>query len=442
MKPNIKLIIKNTQSMKRIALFLIIAAVAISSAEAQKVKRTKQKESDGFKWTLIEQDGYKGAEIKKGVKFIPVENHCENVCYIGDGFFSSFKAGEGNCVMNKNGKQIINGGEDEIYFRCQDGFVFFTYQYSESVYDTNGRLIIPIERKYKYVVLNGAKTIFNVYSKFDHHNESNRIAGVCDLMGNEIIPPSRGYNSVHQISIEMKYYDRTREWIYYSVVKDGREGACDIDGKEIVAPENNKDRNELYCDRTYHYFYYLDKHKIKHYLGVKLNSNSRGILDPDHPLGTTDKPVPEEQPQEETVYNTTTTNFSNSYSNSYNNTYNNSYTPPAQHKQQSTGNKSNSTTQPKSTPKSSTGTSSSSKPSTTRTPKERTHPFENYNTPVKCGQCSGTGMMRCFSCSGKGTIRKSGIDKNGKQVFRNERCTGCGGSGKRKCTVCNGKGTR
>ena len=198
-----------------------------------------------------------------------------------------------------------------------------------------------------------------------------------------------------------------------------------------------------------HYFYYTDerydykdeRYNIQHYLGVKLDDNGRAVPDPDHPLGHTDKPLPREHIEEQTAYNNTTTTYNNSYNNSYNNTYNNSYTPSAQQKQQSTGTKSNSTTQPKNTPNSSTGTSSN-KSSTTRTPKERTHPFENYNTPVKCGQCSGTGMMRCFSCSGKGTIRKSGHDKNGKQVFRNERCNGCNGSGKRKCTVCNGKGTR
>lgn len=226
------------------------------------------------------------------------------------------------------------------------------------------------------------------------------------------------------------------EHLVYHVSRGIMRGIRDKNGKEVFAPEHAYTIEWSYVKngkRTIYYWQDIEDKLytgIAYYTGMCLDPNGEIVPDPDHPLGSTNKPIPEDN-QEETAYNIPYQPINNY----------NTYTPPAQHKQQSTENKSNSTAQPKSSPKSSAGTSSNN-PSTTRTTKERTHPFENYNKPVKCANCRGTGMANCWSCGGKGTIRKSGIDKNGKQVFRNERCTGCGGSGKRKCTVCNGKGTR
>ncbi len=436
--------------MKRIALFILIAAGAISSAGAQEVIRTKQKEKDGFKWTLlekwdyIENCKYKGVEIKKGVEIIPLEGQYKKVDYIGDGFFSTYKEDEGTHIINRNGKKIIEAKGNENTFVCGKGVIVFNGVNRAAVYDTTGHVIIPFEKGFEKIIFfpecDDPYFYVRTGESIDHWK-----TGVYNLKGREIIGLYRGYCAVYLLrkkknvffEIEVENDNSERKFTY---------GACDIYGKEIIAPVYPK---LVGLSEKGHYFYYTDerydykdeRYNIQHYLGVKLDDNGRAVPDPDHPLGHTDKPLPREHIEEQTAYNNTTTTYNNSYDNSYNNTYSNTYTPPAQQKQQSTGTKSNSTTQPKNTPNSSTGTSSN-KSSTTRTPKERTHPFENYNTPVKCGQCSGTGMMRCFSCSGKGTIRKSGIDKNGKQVFRNERCTGCGGSGKRKCTVCNGKGTR
>ncbi len=436
--------------MKRIALFILIAAGAISSAGAQEVIRTKQKEKDGFKWTLlekwdyIENCKYKGVEIKKGVEIVPLEGQYKKVNYIGDGFFSTYKEDEGTHVINRNGKKILEVEGNENKFVCGKGVIVFNGVNRAAVYDTTGHVIIPFEKGFEKIIFQPEFDDPYFYVRtgesIDHWK-----TGVYNLKGREIIGLYRGYCAVFLL--------RKKKNVFFEIVveNDNSErkftyGACDIYGKEIIAPVYPK---LVGLSEKGHYFYYTDerydykdeRYNIQHYLGVKLDDNGRAVPDPDHPLGHTDKPLPREHIEEQTAYNNTTTTYNNSYNNSYNNTYNNSYTPSAQQKQQSTGTKSNSTTQPKNTPNSSTGTSSN-KSSTTRTPKERTHPFENYNTPVKCGQCSGTGMMRCFSCSGKGTIRKSGHDKNGKQVFRNERCNGCNGSGKRKCTVCNGKGTR
>lgn len=332
--------------MKRITLFLLIAVVAVSSAEAQKVKRKSEKEKDGFSWCLLKQDDFRGAENNSGTIIIPLEKK-----------FSSIKYRKG-------------------YFIAKDIF--------SEIYDTLGNVVIPIERHYDQInptiVSIDGNDICNVF-KFRIPLGNNEYRhGICDKNGVEIIPPV--YDAILYIPNGIIMFSK-----------------------------------------------YFGGNEVRFYTGYKFDNEGNIVLDPDHPIDTTDSPV---------EYNYDQTAYNNSSSGSYNNTY----TPPAQHKQQSTGNKSTGTTQPKSTPKSSANTSSSSKPSNTRTPKDRTHPFENYNKPVKCANCSGTGMARCWSCSGKGTIRKSGIDKNGKQVFRNERCTGCNGSGKIKCTVCNGKGVR
>lgn len=57
-----------------------------------------------------------------------------------------------------------------------------------------------------------------------------------------------------------------------------------------------------------------------------------------------------------------------------------------------------------------------------------------------CSGCNGKGTLRCWHCGGKGYISKSGIDKNGKQVFRDVRCGGCNGSGRARCPGCGGDG--
>ena len=337
--------------MKRIALFVLIAVVAVSSAEAQKVKRKSEKEKDGFSWCLLKQDGFRGAENKSGTIIIPLEKK-----------FSSIKYQKG-------------------YFIAKDIF--------SEIYDTLGNVIIPIERHY------------------DQINPT-----IVSIDGNDIC-------NVFKFRIPLGN-------------NEYRHGICDKNGVEIIPPVYDAILN--IPNGIIMFFKYFGGNQVSFYTGYKFDNEGNIVLDPDHPIDTTDSPV---------EYNYDQTAYNNSSSGSYNNTY----TPPAQHKQQNTSNKGNnsSTNQPKSTSSSSSSSSTSTNKSSSSTHK----PTSNKNNassfqsgPVKCANCSGTGMARCWSCSGKGTIRKSGIDKNGKQVFRDERCTGCNGSGKRKCTVCNGKGVR
>ena len=475
--------------MKRITLFLLIALVAVSSAEAQKVKRTKQKEEDGFVWYLLSQEYNKGAEIEKGNIIIPVKYG--SVQYLGHRFFSATEYNDNEkkwqiTVYNRNGTIIIPPVKDyqEVTYIKTASFFEVKNNGKLGLCDTNGRIILPC--KFSHIVthnnrikaytsystnnsswntlgyydINGKEIIspekgyndiqavlggYVVYKGGAHNDRKKYIitAGYCDDNGNEIVSPDRGYSD---IEAHCATDDKTHKIRYLQVCKDGgkydqgvKKGVCDLKGDEIIRPMDcglwvtGSPTDISYNDQNG--FYYEDPQKTKHYLGFKLNSKNQIIPDPDHPLGTTDKYVSNEHQQEQTAYN-------NSNSSSYNNTY----TPPAQHKQQNTGDKSNnkSSTQPKSSSSSSSSASSSNKPSSSsnRPSHNSTTASSFQQQKVKCGQCRGTGMTNCWSCGGKGTIRKSGIDKNGKQVFRNDRCTGCNGSGKRKCTVCNGKGVR
>lgn len=56
--------------------------------------------------------------------------------------------------------------------------------------------------------------------------------GIFTKTGKNIIPVSRGYSSI-------TFLDEEGHVGYFSISKNGKEGACDIDGKEILAPQYN-----------------------------------------------------------------------------------------------------------------------------------------------------------------------------------------------------------
>lgn len=468
--------------MKRIALFLLIALVAVSSAEAQKVKRTKQKAWDNFEWYLLEQKGlYKGAAIDKEREVIPLSEGYQEIKYIGKGFFEARKNNNA-ALYDSRGKNIIpvTRGYTKIeieYFKDYIYFKVFRTEHSTGLCDRNGQEIIPCmfysifisfgNNPSDHLILADSKRIFEYdgeeiilpmeyngitphanagFIVYKGHSDKDIKAGYYDILRKEVIPIEYGYTD-----IRLGFDDSGNGLRFLRVYKGGKSylkstlrGICQIDGKPIIEPQDleiPEDAKALQYEIRYNDndgFYYNDKYEIKHFLGIKLDSRNQAVPYSNHPSGTTNRPIPQEPTEELTANN-------NTYNNTYNSGYNNTYTPPAQHKQQSSGNKGNNhTNQPKSSASSSSSAPSSSKPSSSsnRPSHNNTTASSFQQQKVKCGQCRGTGMTNCWSCNGKGTIRKSGIDKNGKQVFRNDRCTGCNGSGKRKCTVCNGKGVR
>lgn len=336
--------------MKRITLFLLIAVVAVSTAEAQKVKRKSEKEKDGFSWCLLKQDGFRGAENNSGTIIIPLEKK-----------FSSIKYQKG-------------------YFIAKDIF--------SEIYDTLGNVIIPIERHYDQIkptiVSIDGNDICNVF-KFRIPLGNNEYRhGICDKNGVEIIPP-----------------------VYDAILN--------IPNGIIM------------------FFKYFGGNQVEFYTGYKFDNKGNIVLDPDHPIDTTDSPV---------EYNYDQTAYNNSSSGSYNNTY----TPPAQHKQQNTSNKGNnsSTNQPKSSSSSTGGKSSSSKPSSSSYRPSHNEIRASSFQPkqkTKCGNCSGLGYLKCNRCGGKGTITQSKADKKGRIQQYQASCPSCHGKGSFiKCSRCNGTG--
>ena len=379
--------------MKRIALFLLIAAVAISTADAQKVKRTKKKEFNGFKWTLLEQDGIKGVEVKKGNIIIPLEKGFNEVKYSFDnhkdhknGFFVAEKKENGHwkaSVFKTNGTEIISADRGYCNAYCEDeGYINVSIYIGSEFYcglcDSNGREIIVPQPHYS-----GFTTFINCtgYITVRYKDKS---YGVIDTNGREIIPQGRGYT----YAVASNSGGRT----YIQVKKDKDRGLCDIYGNEFFAPTNIQ-----YCL----YISYKNDCFIYHagadfYLGVKLDDNGHGIPDPDHQFGT--------RVDEYTAYNNSTT-----YS-----TYEpiQTYTP------------SNPT---------STKTSTTSKPSSSTT-----SPQATAQAPEKCKYCQGSGQ-----CRGNGSVQSIKMHCAG-----SGRCSTCGGSGlmstgfgsKTKCSYCNGSG--
>lgn len=395
--------------MKRIALLILIAVVAISSAEAQNVKRTKHKEKDKFKWYLIEHDGYQGAETKEGKSIIPLEKKFKEVRYryssryYTNGFFIAYKKdADGKSIVgvyNRNGVEKISPDRgysyayvDDILW-CDDHIVVKN-ENVVGLCDTNGREIIAPKPHYRDFKFYPFLKISGYY--IAHYKDKS--CGIVDSNGREVIPPGRGYTHACP--------QKSNGHIFFEVKKGDSVGLCDIYGDEIVAPK----KIDYFFSFKYAQdcFMYVDYARRYFYLGVKLDKDGHGIPDPYHVAGT---PYTEDNLAESTYQQKEQRNYTPQ--NQYNNyqatpTYNNNSQQPSQH--------------------------------------------HNNNTPVreKCKYCMGSGKCqglnspggtrtikmhcngsgRCSTCGGKGLMS----DGFGSQI----KCSDCSYTG--KCRFCKGTG--
>ena len=402
--------------MKRIALFILIAAVAVSTADAQEITRTKQKEKNGFKWILLEQGDYKGAETKKGKELIPLEKQFKNIKYDND-FFVAEAAGAGYSVYTRKGKQIIESRSIQSVncFEASQGFIYCKDGGYKVLYDTTGKIIIPKDRKYNTIIIRDG--CIYVYEKYDPRDDLQRIVGVCDFQGNVIIPTSRGYNRI------WRKHDKGEYW--YEIYKDGKGGICDIYGDEIIEPSVPSGHYIIYhLERTFAYSDDSDEEYVKHYLGMTLDADGHGVPDPKHPVGTTRL--------KRSIKRQTAENRTTAYS-----TYEpvQTYTP----------------SNPTSAKTSTTSKPSSNTTSTTTQPKSTPEP-EKCKSCLGSGQCRGYGSVqsikmhcnasgRCSTCGGRG-LMSTGFGSQTKCSYCNGsgKCQYCKGTG--KCDRCNGTGTR
>lgn len=103
----------------------------------------------------------------------------------------------------------------------RDGYEWVTLKGDANLYgaQANGKVVVP--------------TYYDEVKYMPYHDGyflvwSNGFIGVYDCAGNYLIPASRGYSSILKTCSDGRYY--------YRVCKDGKYGACDLNGVEIVEP--------------------------------------------------------------------------------------------------------------------------------------------------------------------------------------------------------------
>lgn len=472
--------------MKRIALLILIAVVAISSAEAQKVKRVRQVEKYANIWYLLKQGKSRGAELENGKIAVPLDSGYTSIKYLNEDYF---------IVRQKEDKR----NKLSRIYRASTQRVEYIFSENDSgweVRDSRGIVLIPSSRHYDTICL---LFIRNKHIRIDYcfsfcvgkGKPSNRY-GVCDLKGNVIIPIDgdtalkdvmlfeggyyriKGdkycalYDSTGKsiISFENKYHSIGQynfnkwndywnsEYIFWSVSiydkndsivvgmlnnkldfiipfergycyiqkdlcgfdrffvvkKRDSYGVCDLDGKEVIAPQKVK-WNAYWRDRKLGGVLYTQKYspyKYRTYYGVRIDSLGHSHPDPEHPAGSIyiEEELAESTYQQKEQRNYTPQNQYNNYQATP--TYNNNSQQPSQH--------------------------------------------HNNNTPVreKCKYCMGSGRCqglnspggtltikmhcngsgRCSTCGGKGLMS----DGFGSQI----KCSDCSYTG--KCRFCKGTG--
>ncbi|MBP5327153.1 MAG: hypothetical protein J6Y98_04495 [Bacteroidales bacterium] len=461
--------------MKRILILIVVSILVATSAEAQRIKRSTQKEYNNFNWYLLRQGDYQGAEIEKGVPIIPLEMQYSKITYFNDKYFFAEK-GRNSCIYDKNGTPVLsdiydfkhilggyfyakNGRENCIYNKeCKPiignlpddfedceyfrGLIIFKTNGYYTVYDTNAHLVIPTDRKYVKIIAYREydREFLKVYTKFDWNSFSTNICGICNTNGDVVISPERGYNDIEIYSTKRFYSARTGELMYrdkktktesgyegselfyYSVRKDWKYGLCDINGNEYIAPEY--DSRVEYVGNTF--VYRENNYATTHYLGLKLSDDGQIISDEDKPFGG----IEERNYQ---YYSQTTNSISTPTSTST--------SPKAS---QSSSSKPKTQQNNPSSPSETTSIETTTKKNNNPKYKPSRSPIQLVppNTGTKCGCCNGSGTSQCWQCKGNGKIRKSGINKDGKQVFYYDKCNICNAKGTIKCTCCRGVGTR
>lgn len=449
--------------MKRLLLLVLVAVVSTTSVDAQNVKRKLQKESYKFKWYLLKQGDYRGAESEDGRVLIPIDEHYNDVNYHKQGYFTAYKFGEmkdGQFVKPYRRHNPISVLWKGIWVlipnRAKDSVV--------TIYDISGRMLVSANRGYRmakyhyngfWIVrdqngwwglcdTNGRELCApnahykwnNMYFRHGYFNLAiDNAFGVLDTNFREIISADRGYTNVSTGS--------NNTVTYFVFVKDGQKGICDLSGKEIVTGLNNS-YGISYVNDCFYYYTGLASTSQKYYLGVGLDSLGHGVPNLEYHLGRVGEP----DEMEQTAYNSSYSNtYNNSYNSTYNNSYNNnSYTPPTQRKQTSVPQKSATQTRnndkaPQAKSASSSSSSNASSLSSKKKPRKNNASSFQPKQKSKCGNCSGRGYLKCYRCSGKGTITQSKADNKGRIHQYQANCPACHGKGSSgKCTRCNGTG--
>ena len=211
--------------MKRVLFILFLALLSNFEISAQLV-REKMVEKDGFVWhkTHIEGTAHYGAEDEKGKTIIPTSKGLTYLRYdCADDSFGAFIVIRNSDygVFSVAGKEIIPIGKyPSSIILNSDGFFRFEVNGKRGACDLSGKEIIPASRGYD--------TILHM-DKYYHVSRDGK-AGACNLSGKELISPDRGYDSIMM-----------REGGYFEVQKNHKRGMCSSSGEELISPDRGYD---------------------------------------------------------------------------------------------------------------------------------------------------------------------------------------------------------
>lgn len=158
----------------------------------------------------------------------------------------------GMCCNNSN-------AQSNRQFKVEsDGFSWYlvTNGSYQGAQNADGRTIVPCSFA-KVWYINIADGWFLVRDNADPQPHK----GAFEKDGKNTIPLSRGYTDVQKVSESDGYY--------YKIEKNGRTGACDANGREIIAPQYE---SLVYLDSEYEFSYRSSSGWIK--TGVSLLSGS------------------------------------------------------------------------------------------------------------------------------------------------------------------------
>ena len=194
--------------------------------EANRIDKELQIET-GFKWYETEQNGKYGAEDYYHNTLIPLSRGYDFICFHKEeghvGYFGVKKNGKyGACDLT--GKEIISTSYESVFY-SSDGF---KYKSSSDSYVPTGWYLDSDGKATREVPIN--KELKTEKDGFKWYKVSQgETYGAEDYLNHTLIPLSRQYSGIY-------YLPEEGHKGYFNVEKNGKEGACDLTGKEIASP--------------------------------------------------------------------------------------------------------------------------------------------------------------------------------------------------------------
>lgn len=181
---------------------------------------------------IVRKDGKEGVCDKNG-REIMAPNCFDDVNVEGkrDDFYYIVKRDDKRGVYDMYGIEIIEPKYESIFMDTEGEYCYFHVKSNDKsgICDIHGREIIA--PKYDLAYMKKTDSGHYYYRVIVKRNESNK-EGVYNLGGQEIIAPDK-YNDVSLSATKDGRY-------YYHVEYDGKQGVCDKNGQELIAPIYDK----------------------------------------------------------------------------------------------------------------------------------------------------------------------------------------------------------